>query len=75
MDHPQIAVAVIYEHMIGPDALARQVMDAYYRIQANPNITSLHLPPQPVQQAQLKLNNASPTTANLAKNSAGSTPE
>ncbi len=35
VDHPQIAVAVIYEHSIGPDALARQVMDAYYRLQAN----------------------------------------
>jgi penicillin-binding protein 2 len=35
VDQPQIAVAVIYEHMIGPDALARKVMDAYYQLQSN----------------------------------------
>lgn len=66
VDHPQIAVAVIYEHMIGPDALARQVMDAYYRIQANPNITSA-LPPEPVDQTQQSNNPATPQPAQKPK--------
>lgn len=32
IDHPQIVVAVVMEHATGPDAVARQVMDAYFHI-------------------------------------------
>jgi penicillin-binding protein 2 len=34
VDHPQIAIAVLYEHNIGAPRLARQVMDAYFHLHA-----------------------------------------
>ena len=32
IDHPQIAIAVLYEHGIGAPRLARKVLDAYFHV-------------------------------------------
>ena len=36
VDHPQIAIVVLYEHGIGAPRLARKVMDAYFQTNAAP---------------------------------------
>ncbi|MBS0349930.1 MAG: penicillin-binding protein 2 [Proteobacteria bacterium] len=36
IDHPQIAIAVMYEHGLGAPRMARQVMDAYFNVPTPP---------------------------------------
>ncbi|HNB01740.1 MAG TPA: penicillin-binding protein 2 [Nitrosomonas sp.] len=45
LDHPQIAIVVLYEHGIGAPRLARKVMDVYFQNVNQP-------PPSPKGQAQ-----------------------
>ena len=53
IDHPQIAIAVLYEHGIGAPRLARKVMDAYFHIPP----PAPPAPPPPPKNWEIPMNN------------------